>query len=198
MTRVLVSLLGLALCCSAAMADVPNPAFCSVQPSDALNGAVLGPDEEGAAPFGHVPLPASINTIIVRNGDNNPINQAVVTVSFTALSVVCDDAVLTATTDAAGECTITLAGGGCAHLVPSAAVFKANGVTIRDYENAKSPDYDGGGGNFSVNLADLIQFSNEFLNSAPNECHDYDNTGEVTLPDLIIFSPPFLGSNVCP
>jgi hypothetical protein len=187
----ILALFAVALCASAASADVPNPAFCEVQPSDALNGAVLCPDNPS-------PVPASKNTITVRNGDNNVIPDAVVTVTFTSLSVICPDAVLTATTNASGVCTITLAGGGCAHQVPSAAVFKANGVTIRDYENAKSPDYDGGGGTLLVNLPDLIQFSNEFLNTAPNECHDYDNTGETTLPDLIIFSPPFLGSNTCP
>jgi len=106
--------------------------------------------------------------------------------------------ILEGITDEFGTVEFEVGGSGCSHAVYSACVVKVNGVTVRDYEHAKSPDYDGDSGDGVVNLADLIQFANEFLNASPNECHDYDNTGETTLPDLILFSPPFLHSNHCP
>jgi hypothetical protein len=191
MKKVLLGFLGLALSASLAAADVPDPAFCEVQPSDALNGSVLCPQ----SPF---PIPSSINTITVRNSSNVPIPNASVVWQFTALNNICPTTVLTGNTNGIGELTLTLGGGGCAHNVPSASVVKANGVTIRAYSNAKSPDYDGASGDGVVNLADLIKFSNEFLGVDPSECHDYDNNGDTNLGDLIIFSTPFVNSNSCP
>jgi hypothetical protein len=173
------------------MADIPDPNFSEVQPADALNGAYLAPDSPDA-------VAQSINTITVKNQANLPIADATVTVEFTTSNQLCPLAVLSGTTDSLGEVTITLAGGGCAHLQPSACVVKANGVGFRFYEHAKSSDYDGAGGDGFVNLPDLISFSNEFLDVTPNECHDYDNNGNTGLTDLIPFATAFLGPNECP
>lgn len=190
MKKVLFTLLGLALCSSMALAEVPDASKCTVNPADALNGLVLAPNLPA-------PIPASINLINVRNSANNPISNASVVITLGAGNVLCGTTVLTGTTNASGNVTITLGGGGCEHNTPLSGIVKANGVTIRSYANVKSPDYDGAAGNRSVTLADLIKFSNEFLDVDPNECHDYDNDANTGLGDLIIFSPTFTNPNSC-
>lgn len=190
MKKVLFSLLGLALASTVASADVPDPSFCSVIPADNLNGLVLGPNLPA-------PIPASINVVTVKNNANAPISGASVVVTLGASNVLCGSTVLSGTTNGSGQTTITLAGGGCAHNVALSGIVKANGVTIRSYNNVKSPDFDGAGGNLTVQLADLIKFSNEFLDVDPNQCHDYDNDTNTGLSDLIVFSPTFTNPNSC-
>lgn len=190
MKKLAIALGALVLTASASMATIPDPANCTVQPADALNGLVL-------APLSPAPLAATINTITVRNNVNAPINAANVEVELSANNSTCAATVLTGVTNASGQVVITLGGGGCAHNIALSGVVKANGVTIRAYANAKSPDYDGAGGDLTVNLADLVSFSNEFLGAALAECHDYDNNGTTDLGDLIIFSPAFVNPNSC-
>jgi hypothetical protein len=190
MKKVLCSLVGLALSGSVALAEVPDPQFCEVVPADNLGGLVLCPDVPA-------PIPSTINTITVRNSSNNPIANASVVVTIAASHFICGSTVLTGTTDGAGEVVITLGGGGCSHNVPLSGLVKAQGVTIRDFSNVKSPDYDGASGDGLVNLTDLVPFSAEFTDAAPNECHDYDNNGDTALPDLVIFSLPFSNPNSC-
>jgi hypothetical protein len=190
MKKVLFTLLALALCSSMAMAEVPDAGKCSVLPADNLNGLVLAPNLPA-------PIPASINQITVRNSSNNPISNASVVITLGAGNVLCGTTVLTGTTNASGQVTITLGGGGCEHNTPLSGIVKANGVTIRSYSNVKSPDFDGAGGNRTVQLGDLISFSNQFLGTDPSECHDYDNDGNTGLGDLIIFSPTFTNPNSC-
>jgi hypothetical protein len=161
-----------------------------VSPGDALNGLVLAPNLPA-------PIPASIEVVTVRNSSNNPIPNASVLVQLGALNVLCGSTVLTGTTNGAGQATLTLGGGGCAHNIALSGIVKANGVTIRSYLHVKSPDFDGASGNLTVTLADLIKFSNEFTDSEPNECHDYDNDGNCGLSDLIAFSPTFTNPNSC-
>ena len=88
---------------------------------------------------------------------------------------------------------ITLRGGGCIRNTDLACVFRANGVVIRDYENLKSPDWDGVAGNCVVNLADLVRF-------APNTdlCFDYNNSGGVDLSDVVTFVSGFTPAHHCP
>jgi hypothetical protein len=190
MKKVLLSLLGLALTSTMAFADVPDASYCTVIPADDFGGLVLAPNLPA-------PIPASINVVTVKNNTNTIIVGASVVVTLGSANVLCGTTVLTGTTNSSGQTTITLGGGGCAHNVPLSGIIKANGVTIRSYANAKSPDYDGASGNRSVTLADLIQFSNEFLDGAPNECHDYDNNANTGLSDLITFSPTFANPNSC-
>ena len=47
-------------------------------------------------------------------------------------------------------------------------------------------------------IAELVQFSAEFLGNGPAVCHDYDNNGTTDLGDLIIFSPAFVAGAHCP
>lgn len=180
----------LALCASICAASVPDPESCSVAPSDALLGMVF-------SPIVPTPSPASINTISVRNSANGPMNNCVVVVQAGPSIGVCGSTVLTGVTNASGQVVLTLGGGGCAHHIPLSGIVRAQGVIIRTYENVKSPDYDGAGGNLVVDLPDLTQFSGEFGGGAPSECHDYDNNGSVGLSDLIIFGSPFQVAASC-
>jgi hypothetical protein len=190
MKKMLFSLLGLALTGSVAFADVPDEANCTMQPADALSGLVF-------SPLLPTPAPASINTITVRNSSNNPINNSTVVVTVGGSTTVCGATVLTGVTNAAGQVVLTLGGGGCAHNVALSGVVRASGVTIRQFSNVKSPDYDGASGNLTVALGDLTQFSGEFLDNFPNECHDYDNNGNTGIEDVIIFGTPFTSAASC-
>jgi len=191
MKKVLSAAFALALCSTIAMADVPDPAQCSVSPSDALGGVICCPNIPSA-------LTESINTITVKNQPGNPIANASVIVLLTASNPSCPAAVLTGTTNASGVVTITIAASGCAQNTPSACVVKANGVTIRSFVNCKSPDFDGAGGNGTVNLSDLIAFANEFNGITIPGCHDYTNDGATNLSDLIPFGAAFSTAKHCP
>jgi hypothetical protein len=184
MKKVLSALFVLALCSSAALANVPEPTNCEVVPADALNGVVLAPDSPS-------PIAASIYTVTVRNLDNNPIQNATVVFEFGAGIEFCTTADNDAVTNSLGQCTITLRGGGCINNLAGAVTVKANGVPIRNYVNAKSPDFDGAAPNGSVNLADLITFR------TGNLCHDYDNNGSVNLADLITFVSAYVPLHSC-
>ncbi len=169
----------------------PNLPNSEVQPSDALNGLVVCPDIPS-------PIPASQLVMTVRNSDNVPVANAHVEVILGVNHTLCPGADFTTTTDGNGVASLTLAATGCSDDVALAGLIKVNGVTIRSYENVKSPDYDGASGDGSSNIADLIDFSNEFLGASTSDCHDYDNDGETGLDDLIIFSPAFINNNHCP
>lgn len=191
MKKALLALIGLALSSSVVLADVPDPAQCSVTPSDALNGVIVCPNIPSA-------LTESINTITVKNSSGAPIANASTVVLLTASNPACPAALLTGTTNASGVVTITIAASGCADGIPSACVVKANGVTIRSFVNAKSPDYDGAGGNGLVNLSDLIAFANEFNGINVPGCHDYTNDNLTNLSDLIPFGAAFSTAKHCP
>jgi len=64
--------------------------------------------------------------------------------------------------------------------------------------NAKSPDYDGAGGNGSVGIADLVSFANEFNGITPPGCHDYTNDGATGIGDLVPFGSAFSAARHCP
>lgn len=190
MKKVLFSIVGLALCSSAAFANVPSPANCSVVPSDGLDGMILAPLNNG-------PLGATVNLITVRNSANDPIENASVVVTLSAANVVCSATILTGTTDSDGQVTLTLGGGGCVDEVPLSGVVKANGVTIRAYENVKSPDYDGDAGSGVVDISDLPIFTSAFNAGGAGTCTDYDNDGLTTVGDLPIFTVAFNAAMNC-
>jgi len=189
MKKLLSALFVLALCSSVALATVPDPSKCTVVPADALNGVVTCPDNPG-------PIAATVYTITVKNSANNPIPNAAVAIEFPVPTNIrnCTSAQNTGTTNTSGICIITLRGGGCQ--VTSGAVYaclvKANGVVIRSYYNAKSPDYDGVGPNGTVNLQDLLAFRNP----TPG-CHDYNNDTFMNLQDTLIFAPAYSPLHSC-
>lgn len=169
-------------------ADVPVSSACEASPSDAMNGLFM-------APFVPAPISASIVTVTVRNSCDEGVASAGVEVVLTPINSVCPSAVLFGTTNSEGEVTLTLGGGGCVYDVPLAGLIKANGVTIRSYDHVRSPDGDANG---VVDLADLIEFSAEFLGTSSTRCHDYDDDGMASLKDLILFAPGFVDGNHCP
>lgn len=169
--------------------ELPDPNCSEVVPWDGLNGAFLNPSSP-------IPIDASIARIVVLGFECQPIVGASVSVEFTPVNAACPSAVLSGTTDDQGRVTIVAEGGGCFEGFFACAI-KANGVTIRAYESAKSPDFDGSGGDGAVGLADLVTFSSAFLGNSPG-CHDYDNDGATGLSDLILFGQAFVSASQCP
>jgi len=191
MKKLLSALVLLALCSGFAMADVPEPGLCNVNPSDGIHGVIVCP----AAP---TPLTETINTVTVRNLQNQVIANANVVFLFGAAVNVCPSAVHTATTNTSGVCTITLSGGGCL-MGAGACTVKANGVTIREFTNVKSPDWDTFAGNRQVGAPDYAQFAPRFnQGSTVDPCFDYDNTGNVGASDFSIFARAFNRASSCP
>lgn len=191
MKKLLSALVLLALSSGLALADVPDPNNCSVIPSDGINGIIICP----AAP---TPLTETINTVTVRNLQNQTIANATVIFLFGTTINVCPSAVHTATTNASGVCTITVSGGGCATSA-GAGTVKANGVTIREYVNVKSPDWDTFSGDRTVGAGDYAQFAPRFnQGSTTDPCFDYDNNGSVGASDYSIFARAFNRASHCP
>lgn len=185
MKKLLSALFALALCSSMALATVPYPPYCVVSPCDALNGVVLCPDNPS-------PITASIVNMTIRNQSNNVIPSANVNITFGAGPFCfCNTMVYNTTTNANGYAQLTLRGGGCLHNVADAAVIRANGVLVRGYRNAKSPDWDGAAGNCVVGLADLVRFASGDI------CFDFDNTGTVGLADFVLFAAGFSPGHTC-
>ena len=171
--------------------NIPDPSACTVTPCDQMVGVVVSPNVPN-------PIPATEVEVVVRNQTGSPIADAAVVFQNLDNDLVCPSAVLSGTTDAAGRVRFTLAGGGCKSDVPLAAVIKANGVSIRNYRNVKSPDFDGAGGDLKVDISDLVAFSAEFVGTSAPDCHDYENSGTTNLADLIIFAPAFGDASHCP
>jgi len=191
MKKLLSALFVLALCSSVAFATVPDPSKCTVVPADNLLGVVLCPDSPA-------PIAATVYTITVKNSAANPIANASVAIEFPVPTNIknCTTANNTGTTNASGVAVITLRGGGCQKTSGSvyAALVKANGVVIRSYYNAKSPDFDGVGPNGIVNLQDLLVFRQP---EPPETCHDFDNNGVKNLSDTLIFAPAYSPQHTC-
>jgi hypothetical protein len=194
MKKIVMALGAIALCASVASADVPDPTKCTVVPGDNLGplGGLI------AAPVNPAVLGSTVNTITVRNADNNPIAGASVVVQLSGSNPACTPSTLSGTTNGSGVATITIGAGGCSDGVPASGVVKANGVTIRSYPNVKSPDFDGAGGTKSINLADLTAFSAQFNGVDPPGCHDYDNDDDCDVGDLPNFGFTFSNANNCP
>jgi len=188
MKKLLSALFVLALCSSVAFATVPDPSKCSVTPADALLGVVLCPDSPA-------PINATIYTITVKNSAGNPIQNASVAIEFPVPTNIknCTTANNNGTTNTSGIANITLRGGGCQRTSGAvyAVLVKANGVVIRSYYNAKSPDYDGVGPNGLVNLQDLLAFRGAV------GCHDYNNDNAMNLSDTLIFAPAYSPAHSC-
>jgi hypothetical protein len=187
MRNAVLTVLGLVLCIGVANATVPEVDLCSVAPCDDFLGVVLYPQPNagGAAEF----------TVNARNADNDPIPNAFVelTLGTPGNHMLCSDAVMTGTTDAAGNVTFAISGGGCT-MGADAFTVKVNGVNIRTFENVKSPDY-APGSNGNVELADFIYFGNQMSTSAAG-CADYYNTGATGLGSFIVFGEAF--THQCP
>ncbi len=187
MRNAVLAVLGLVLCIGVANATVPDADLCSVDPCDDFLGVVIYPQP--------VPGGAAEFTVNARNADNDPIPSAFVELilGVPGNHMLCSDAVLTGTTDAAGNVTFAVSGGGCT-LATDAMIVKVNGVIIRNFDTVKSPDY-APGSNGRVELADFIYFGNAMATSAAG-CTDYYNTGATALGSFIVFGEAF--THACP
>lgn len=186
MKKLLSALFALALCSSMALATVPYPPNCSVD-ADALSGVVLCPDVPSV-------IPQSIVNMTIRNQANNPIANAAVNIQFAAGPMCfCTSMNYNTTTDASGKASLTLRGGGCMRGVTDAAVIRANGVVVRTYSNAKSPDWDGAAGNCTVNLADAVRF----VGPPTDLCFDFASDGSKDLGDVVVFTAGFTPGHSC-
>jgi len=187
MKKLLSALFALALCSSLAMATVPYPPNCVVSPCDALLGVVWCPDNPS-------PIANSIVTLTIRNQANNPIANAAVNVAFgTGPLCVCGTMVYNTTTNSSGVAVLTLRGGGCIKNTDLACVFRANGVVVRDFQNLKSPDWDGAAGNCLVNLSDLVVYAR-----GNDLCFDFNNNGILDITDFSIFASAYTPAHHCP
>jgi len=167
--------------------NLPDPAMCAVLPPDDLGGFVLAPSSPEA-------IPASVVTVTIRNNAGSPIGLASVVIQFNDPGApTCHSTVLHGVTDASGEVTFNVGGGGCVIDTEWAGAVKANGITIRIFEDLKSPD---GDADLTVSLADLVSFTSEFLDGTGG-CHDYNNDGTTALSDLTIFGPAFTSGVNC-
>lgn len=185
MKKLVSALFALALFSSMALATVPYPPYCVVTPCDALNGVVMCPDTPA-------PIPASIVNMTIRNQSNNVIPNASVNITIASGPFCfCNTMVYNTTTNNQGYAQLTLRAGGCLQNVDQAAVIRSNGAIVRNYRNAKSPDWDGAAGNCRVDLADYLRFV------ARDLCHDYDNTGVVDVSDFVLFASGFSPGHIC-
>lgn len=197
MKKLLSALFVLALCSSVAMASVPDPVNSSVAPIF-NNGLVLCPD--GNFPTPH---PSGVITVTVKNSANNPIAGAVIEVDFHSDIAICDSffAQFPVLTNASGEAQVVLAAAGCVNNVTNAAVIRANGIPIETVRNLKSPANGSASENAplqNVGSAALVPFANSWLGAEPVfHCADYDNSGDMGSPDLVIFATAFLRAYGC-
>lgn len=183
-------IVALALCSFAAeeaWADEPVPPDASVEPWDSMLGAFFAPTA----------IPGNTVQLVVRDGAGDPVANANVTVEVGPEVNLCDDVVLTTTTDSEGIAHFTALGGGCQSHVSLVTIIRVNGVVIRAYSDVKSPDFDGTTSNLRVDLGDLVAFGNEFGGKTSGVCHDYDNNGTTGLADFILFVPAFRTGSEC-
>jgi len=146
---------------------------------------VLAPDQPD-------PVAATVVQFSIRNWNNEPIRDPVVVFEPGPGLRFCVGMGFSTIGDEEGRATMVLRGAGCLQDVSGAARFRANGVIIRDYRNAKSPDWDGSGANGQVDLADLVRFS-----SFTDSCFDFNNNGGIDLGDTIIFTNGFSPAHRC-
>jgi len=166
--------------------DVPDPPHVHVLPADVTEGPIIAPGHPS-------PITACVQTITIYNAVNAPLVGAFVEVLFPAGTPLCPDAAHTGITDDLGRVVIALTGGGCLEEQHSCTI-RANGVYIRDYSHARSPDLDG---NLVVDLRDLIRFALDYFQRLPG-CSDYNDNGMTDLPDVMIFAPAFAPQHSCP
>lgn len=207
MKRPIITICALALIVGAAYATVPEPSNCACQ-LDGTGRLLLipgGPTPQPGDPWG-----SNVNAtfwVNVRNAANAPINNAVVEVLVGGLidgyTGLCDyqDPGLVRYTDVSGNVTFNVQGGGCFKGQPDACVIRANGVTIREYQNVMSPDYlanDNAGQPYlwslTVSPLDLSAFVTAYQGgTGPASCHDYDNDGTTSPIDLSVFVSSYYG-----
>jgi hypothetical protein len=103
-------------------------------------------------------------------------------------------------TDENGTAVFRMLGGGC-YKGEDALVIRANGMELRSFEAAMSPDYAGwdnegqpGRSDLSMTPVDLAAFMASYRGGIGSaSCHDYDNSGMTDPPDLAVFCKAYAG-----
>jgi hypothetical protein len=178
-------LIALALSGGVAAADVPDPSQCSVFPPDlqACPRTTGFPNEPA-------PHPSANLDITVRNFAAQPIQGAYVEVVIHPVCTgicICSTANHTGYTNAEGEVVINLGYGGCCHIVGApAVVIYADGIPIRAFDYAVSPDWNGVTGDCQMALDDFILFGNVWVSGAGG-CTDFDGSCVTDIADFTMF-----------
>jgi hypothetical protein len=178
---------GLLLSFGMAHATVPDPGYCTVTPCDADGAVLMSPNYKIAT--GMVDPPVETEFVVnVRNASNDPIPNAFVEIilNVPANHHLCNNVVLTGTTDGSGNATFNISGGGCT-LGTGAVTIVANSVTIRTYDAVKSADLEAGVPNGVVELADFGHFSSTY-GTYDDPCTDYKGSGLTELEDFGVFA----------
>lgn len=186
-SAVLVVMVGL-ISLGIANATIPDEDLCTVLPCDTFSGVITCPDHLGSALN---PLPSCDFTVTAVNGQGNVIPDAFVELLFGTPGnhTFCPTAVLTGTTNGAGQLVMNVGAGGCT-MGASAIRIRVNNVVIRTFLNVKSADYDGSGSNGSVGLGDFVYFAGRYNVGAPG-CTDFFNNGVTDLPDFVLFAASY-------
>jgi len=187
---VLAAAIGLVVLAGAANATIPERSLCTVTPCDANGGVIVVPDyniETGTVQ----PSPHAAFTVNVRNANNDAIPNAYVELilGIPGNHWLCNDAVLTGTTDPLGDVSFNISGGGCTMNVNALRII-ANNYPIREYDVVKSPDYENGVSNGTVDLADFGYFA-ACYGTSNCPCTDYKNSGLTELEDFSIFAESY-------
>lgn len=203
MKRLLMVLCALAVVATVASADVPDPSKCSTS-LDVPKALYLCPDGLGDCS-------SSTFTVTVKNASGVAINNCVVEVLIGStgtggLIKLCTGQTLTANTNVTGNVVFNIGGGGC-NKTTNAAVIRANGVDIRNWNAVMSSDYTntdnvGAGATFSdkkVAPADFTVFVQAYKGgTGPASCHDYNNSGVTGPEDFTVFVGAYKGgTNQC-
>ncbi len=201
MKRLLFAFCALALVAAAANADVPDPSKCQTT-LDGVQRIYMAPDGSGD-------IAAATFTVTIKNAAGNPINNAVCEVLIGGQgdnkTHLCIGQLLTQNTNAAGNATFNVGGGGCLKAA-GAGVIRANGVEVRSFGAVMSADYAGtdnagipGRWSMTVSPVDLASFVAAYQGGVgPASCHDYSNNGTTDPADLSVFVASYKGgTNAC-
>ncbi len=184
MKKLLSALVLLALVSSVASANVPDPDFCIVEPADLMiePRLICVPDDAGN-------VYADLH-IVVKGDAVMPLGDKFVEVWLNPDCTnlfMCDDLVLTGTTDSStGVLDLNLNMGGCCSMT-SAAIIIADGVPIRAYDIIASTDNNGGLGDGSTGLTDFVTFGQTW---GPG-CTDLDGSSDANIPDFVAFGAAY-------
>lgn len=197
MKKAIFALVVLALLGGNALADVPDPAFCTVTPWDGI-GCARGVPCDPSHPGGDVTITVMANV----GGMPTPINAAHVVIEFSPVCddsiCVCDNAQLEGDTNALGVLVLAAPGGnvavgGCCSFSGTVTVWAGDDdvdpptyVAIRSYDCFISPDFNH---DCQVSLADFAAFAAAY--GGTYYCADYNGDGVVSLADFAFFASTY-------
>jgi hypothetical protein len=196
MKKAIFALVVLALLGGNALADVPDPAFCEVDPWDSIQRARGIPCDP--------PHPGADVTVTVRanvGGIGSIIDTAYVIIEFSHMCddsiCVCDNATLEGQSPEDGLGTVVLnAGvGGCCRYPGAVTVWAGDDdtgsfVAIRSYDIYVSPDRNA---DCQVSLSDFSWFAGQygFLVPPAETCADFNGDDQVSLADFSYFASSY-------